>query len=122
MDALELIPREDTPLTFYYIDPPYLHDTRASVGEYGEQEMTEAQHKALLDLLTTIKGKFILSSYPCELYDGYARRHGWRPHPFDVPNNAAGGKTKRRMTECCWLNYDPPPQCAATREALAATI
>jgi DNA adenine methylase len=115
IDALDLIPREDTPLTFYYIDPPYLHDTRASVGEYREQEMTKGQHEALLDLLATIKGKFILSGYPNDLYGGYARRHGWRLHTFDVANNAAGGKTKRRMTECCWTNYDPPPQRAAAR-------
>jgi hypothetical protein len=30
---------------------------------------------------------------------------GWTRHPFDRPNNAAGGRTKRRMTEVVWCNF-----------------
>jgi hypothetical protein len=31
----------------------------------------------------------------------------WHRIEFTLPNNAAGGATKRRMAECLWLNYDP---------------
>ena len=29
----------------------------------------------------------------------------WHREEFDVANHAAGGKSKRRETECVWLNY-----------------
>jgi len=30
---------------------------------------------------------------------------GWKVKNFDLPNNAAGGKSKRRMTERVYMNY-----------------
>jgi hypothetical protein len=32
---------------------------------------------------------------------------------FDLPNNAAGGKAKRRMIECVWMNFEPKANPAA---------
>lgn len=104
MDAVKLIRREDGPHTLYYLDPPYMHETRTGNDDYAH-EMTEAQHIELLDTLAGLKGKFLLSGYHSDLYDGYAAKHGWKVHEFDLPNNAAGGKEKRRMVECLWLNY-----------------
>jgi DNA adenine methylase len=105
-DALNVIREFDTPATAYYLDPPYLHDTRATTADYAF-EMTTAQHGELLDVLAGLKGKFVLSGYHHPLYDDQARRCGWRVREFELPNNAAGGKSKRRMTECLWLNYEP---------------
>jgi DNA adenine methylase len=102
--AVNLIPREDTPDTLYYCDPPYLHETRSTKDSYAH-EMTEDDHKELLHVLAGIKGKFLLSGYYSTLYDDAASRHGWKCHEFDLPNHAAGGKTKRRMTECVWCNF-----------------
>lgn len=106
-DALTVIRKQDTEGTFFYLDPPYLHETRATTGEYAH-EMTEQQHEQLLSTLCGINGKFQLSGYRSELYDSVAADHGWRRVDFDAPNNAAGGETKRRMTECLWMNYTPP--------------
>jgi DNA adenine methylase len=103
MPALELIRREDSPGTLFYCDPPYLHDTRTSPEAYGSHEMTEADHRELLATLRACKGKVMLSGYPSDLYE--AELKGWKRHDFDLPNNAAGGATKRRMTECLWVNY-----------------
>lgn len=103
-DALDVIRSEDGPRTLFYLDPPYLHETRATTGEYAH-EMTAGQHAELLELLAGIKGRFLLSGYRSDLYDALAARHGWRRHDFDLPNNAAGGKAKRRMTECVWANF-----------------
>lgn len=103
-DALDVIRQQDGPNTLIYADPPYLHSTRATTGEYAH-EMTEAQHRALLELLAGIQGKFLLSGYASPLYDSFAAAHGWKRHDFELPNNAAGGESKRRMVETIWCNY-----------------
>lgn len=101
MDALKLIEREDTPGTLFYLDPPYLASTRTA-GGYAH-EMTEADHGRLLDLIRTLKGNVILSGYPSETYA--TALADWRFVDFNLPNNAAGGDAKRRMTERVWMNY-----------------
>jgi DNA adenine methylase len=100
--AVDLIRREDTPDTLFYCDPPYLHETRKSTGTYAF-EMSVADHQELLDVLLGCKGKVMLSGYPSELYDRIL--YGWTRHTFDLPNNAANGKEKRRETEVLWCNY-----------------
>jgi DNA adenine methylase len=102
MDALKLIPREDGPDTLFYCDPPYLHETRETTNAYAH-EMTQAQHRELLGVLLHCRGKVMLSGYPSALYDQWL--NGWTRHTFDLPNHAAGGASKRRMTECLWLNW-----------------
>lgn len=104
-DALKVIKREDSPHTFFYLDPPYLHETRATTGEY-QHEMTTEQHAKLLMVISEIKGKFMLSGYPSVLYNSFAKARGWRTVDFDLPNNAASGKSKGRETECVWMNYE----------------
>lgn len=107
MPALDLIRREDTSHTLFYLDPPYLHETRATTDGY-QHEMTVQDHRDLLDLIRACQGKVILSGYASPLYDDALR--GWHRRMFDLPNNAAGGKSKRRMQEVIWLNYDPPKE------------
>lgn len=104
MDAVKLIRREDEPTTFFYLDPPYCHETRATTDSY-QHEMTEEQHRNLLHVLSGIEGKFILSGYESALYNSFARRNNWRREDIDIANHAAGGKSKRRMQECLWMNY-----------------
>lgn len=103
-DALTVIRKQDGPRTLFYLDPPYLHETRATTGEY-QHEMTDKDHGKLLELLASIKGRFLLSGYHSKLYDGVAGLAGWRCHEMKINNHAAGGKTKRVMTECVWTNF-----------------
>ena len=103
-DAVKVIRQQDGPKTLFYCDPPYLHGTRASTGDY-QYEMTEEDHVELLETLAGIRGKFMLSGYRNDLYDRFAKRNRWRRVEFDLPNNAAGGRAKRRMIECVWMNY-----------------
>lgn len=103
-DALEVIRREDGPKTLFYLDPPYLHETRATTGEY-QHEMSAAEHDQLLFALTSLQGKFLLSGYRSQLYENYASAQNWKRQDFELPNNAAGGASKRRMTECVWCNF-----------------
>ena len=88
-----------------YCDPPYLHETRSSTGEYGSFEMDAAEHVALLDCLANMRGHFLLSGYRSQMYDAAAKLHGWIRHDFDLPNNASSAKSKERKTECVWSNY-----------------
>lgn len=103
-DALDVIRQQDGWQTLFYLDPPYLHETRTSKSVYAH-EMTTEQHIELLDLLATIEGRFMLSGYPSELYGDAARRHGWAHVDFDIANHASGSKTKTRETERVWANF-----------------
>lgn len=103
-DALDVIRQQDGENTLFYLDPPYLPETRTSPEVY-EHEMTEEQHRELLTVLSSVKGKFLLSGYPSTLYEEAAYQSNWSCHEFSLPNNAAGGETKRRMTECLWTNF-----------------
>jgi DNA adenine methylase len=85
-------------------DPPYLHETRAATDAYAH-EMSDADHAKLLVALSHVEGKFLLSGYDSEMYRKAERVYGWNRHTFDLPNNAAGGGEKRRMTEVLWTNF-----------------
>jgi DNA adenine methylase len=101
-DASDVIRQQDGPDTLFYCDPPYLHETRATTGEYAH-EMSEEGHHNLLCLLKQCKGNVLLSGYRSTMYDGLL--FDWIRHDFDLPNNSAGGKKKRRMKECVWKNF-----------------
>jgi DNA adenine methylase len=101
-DALDVIRQEDGPDTLFYLDPPYLGETRASDKVYA-QEMTAEQHGELLTAVRLCRGRVMLSGYGSELYDGALR--DWTRHEFAVPNHAAGGKRKRLMVEVVWCNF-----------------
>ena len=100
--ALNVIRREDGEKTLFYLDPPYLHETRATTGNY-QHEMTEADHRELLVTINRCQGKVVLSGYSNPLYDGELA--SWRRQDFQIDNKAAGGKRKRQMTETVWMNF-----------------
>ena len=104
-DALQVIKQQDGEKTLFYLDPPYLAETRASHDQYVH-EMSEAQHRELLNVLATCKGKFMLSGYPSDLYEAMEKKFHWRHVDFELPNNASGGSEKRRMIERIWMNFE----------------
>jgi DNA adenine methylase len=103
-DACAVIRKQDGPNTLFYCDPPYVHETRSTTGDY-DHEMTEAQHRSLLDALAGIEGKFMLSGYPSELYGEWESKHGWKRHEYLIDNKAASGAVKEVKTECLWCNF-----------------
>jgi len=110
-NACDVIRKQDGEHTLFYCDPPYVHDTRSTTADYAF-EMTEAQHRELLDVLATIRGKFMLSGYPSELYREWELRKGWTRHEFLIDNKAAAGKVKETKTECLWCNFTQEPAIA----------
>jgi DNA adenine methylase len=121
-DALAVIEKYDSPDTLFYLDPPYLPEARATPDVYAH-EMTFEEHKRLLELLASCRGKVILSGYASELYERQLRT--WQRIDIERANSAAGGDVKRRMIERLWLNFTPAPAptptpaIASGREAAA---
>ncbi len=116
--AIDVIRTQDGENTLFYCDPPYVHETRSTTGEY-KFEMTQDQHRELLDVLAGIEGKFMLSGYPSELYQEWEVRHGWKRHDYLIDNKAAAGKVKEKKTECLWCNFDATSaQKITTRDLL----
>ena len=103
-DACDVIRKQDGPNTLFYCDPPYVHETRSTTADY-HHEMTEDQHRRLLDVLAGIEGKFMLSGYPSELYSHWEKQHGWKRHEYLIDNKAASGPVKEVKTECLWCNF-----------------
>lgn len=102
-DALDVIRQQDGPGTLFYLDPPYLPETRADANVYAH-EMTREQHHKLLTLICRdVCGKVMISGYVDQMYSDLLK--GWTRHTFDLPNNAAGGKKKKRMQEAVWCNF-----------------
>src|SRR3546814_20154704 len=67
-DALYIIRSRDTPDSFFYCDPPYINSDCGNYDAYTEQD-----YENLLKLLSTISGKFLLSSYSSTLLNEYIR-------------------------------------------------
>ncbi len=95
MDALELIKQTDSDNTLFYVDPPYVHETRAvnASGNYGH-EMTDTDHAALAARLNEIKGMAIISGYSNRLYEQQLYPD-WKM--VEKPGT-------REKTECIWLS------------------
>lgn len=103
LPAVESIRRRDHARCVHYCDPPYLHSTRTAMAAY-EHGMTEQDHVELLDCLSQLRGKFLLSGYPSQLYRSYATRYGWQSITFAVPNHSSSARSKQ---ETIWSNYVP---------------
>lgn len=93
--------RHDSPATLHYVDPPYVHSTRAkaknSERKNYRHELTDEQHAELLDFLDSLKGAVVLSGYPNPLYDNRLRH--WRR----VERTALADGARKR-TEVLWMN------------------
>jgi DNA adenine methylase len=100
--ALEVIRSEDTEATLFYLDPPYVEATRTAKECY-RYEMSDADHRALLDLLLAVKGKVMLSGYANEMYD--RTLSSWIRHDFPKANSAGSGPKKQQRTESVWTNF-----------------
>lgn len=105
MNAIDFISAYDHRRALFYCDPPYIHETRASVGEYGSHEMSVGQHRELLERLSRMDGCFMLSGYHSPLYDDWAASRRWRVHELEIDNKASGARTKAKKLECVWTNF-----------------
>lgn len=109
-DALAVIRRYDTPNTLFYVDPPYLPETRYDQDGDYRHELSLDDHRILALALNEVQGMVILSGCPSSLYeDLYA---GWRCIKKAVYNNgkSQNAKHKAPKTECLWLSPNTKPE------------
>lgn len=92
----------DSPDTIFYVDPPYLPSTRVTKNAYT-CDFSEQDHSALLDILSSVKGKVLLSGYPSRLYD--SKLISWNRVQKEVANNSGQNKKKQKRIEVLWKNY-----------------
>lgn len=113
LHALEVIGRYDTEETFFYLDPPYVPETRKS-GKYAV-EMSVKDHEVLVETLLQIKGMALLSGYRHEVYRPLEEA-GWQVKQWKTTCSAAGRtrisglqgigkvKEKQQRIEAAWIS------------------
>lgn len=100
-DAIYIIKSRDTEASFFYCDPPYYNSDCGHYDGYSKED-----YESLLSTLASIKGKFLLSSYPSELLKRYVKEHGW--HQWCTEQNvsvAAKSGYQKRKIEVLTSNY-----------------
>jgi len=100
--ALDLIARLDCKGSLTYCDPPYVQSTRTATNIY-RYEMSDNDHRILLETLRGCVGKVMISGYRSSLYDDALA--GWTRHDFSIANHAGQGKIKNRRCESVWVNF-----------------
>lgn len=93
-----LIPQRDGSDTFFYLDPPYVGARQGHYKGYTQEDFNQ-----LLEVLTEIKGKFLLSSYPNEQLSKYTEQMGWTQQEHSKRLGVAGDN--QRKTEVLTYNY-----------------
>jgi len=100
-DALNIIKIWDNSDTFFYCDPPYYN---SDMGHY--KGYTEKDFENLLEALSKIKGKFLLSSYPSELIEKYTKEFNWRTAKMEGIIVSVSLEKKKTKTEVLTGNYE----------------
>lgn len=101
-DGLRVIECYDNVDAFHFVDPPYIN---TNCGHY-EGLFNQQAFTLLLDLLSNVKGKFMLTMFPNEEILAYATRHNWTIHK-EERSISAGKNTRRRQEEWIVCNYTP---------------
>ncbi len=98
----KLVDKYDGPNVFFYMDPPYVLGTRVSKRLY-QHEMSDEDHRKLLEKIQRLEGKVMLSGYDCELYNSELQH--WKRYEFSTRAHISAAKTKPPRTEVVWCNY-----------------
>lgn len=99
--ALTVIERYDSPETLFYVDPPYVLDTRSDRSVYSH-EMTDDDHTRLAETLHSVKGSVVLSGYRSDLYESLYS-DWWSADATSRINSPNGAKL---AMETIWTNAE----------------
>lgn len=88
---------------FVYADPPYLLSSRQSHRRLYKYNYSERQHVELLEKLTALRCKVMVSSYHAPLYEQYLT--SWRALRYHVRTRSGS-----IAEEVVWMNYPSPKE------------
>lgn len=106
-DALEVIQKHDSPNTLFYLDPPYMSETRTAITREAKStrvythDMTADDHAKMLAAIKALKGMVIISGYANALYD--SELSGWRWIEKHARTEFGAART-----ECLWISPNTP--------------
>lgn len=104
--ARAIIERYDSPESLFYVDPPYVTETRGRwKGHAYAHEMDDEDHREMAESLHQVVGMVVLSGYRCDLYDELFG--DWQRHDKTARINGPGS-----AVESLWLN----PQAAERQQ------
>ena len=97
---MKVLSRFDTPTACHFVDPPYVGSNMGHyMGMFNEDDLNR-----LLEVLSGIKGKFMLTMYLHDLIREYADRFNWTLHPVQRTVTASNIK-RRKQEEWVITNY-----------------
>ena len=102
-DALRVIRSRDYEKAFHYCDPPYFN---SDCGHYDGYSIDDFED--LLKTLSSLQGKFLMSSYPSDILTKYSKQNGWHTRKVEQSvsvANGTGGAGKKKI-EVLTANYD----------------
>ncbi len=110
-DAFDLVPLYDSVDTLFYLDPPYVHETRGRKHAcFYRHEMSDSDHLRLIGMLRGIAGSVVISGYQNPLYDD--NLIGWdRVERISITD----GGSKR--VECLWISPNARRQISLLPDA-----
>ncbi|QZT38724.1 DNA adenine methylase [Halosquirtibacter xylanolyticus] len=102
-DAIRIIKSRDRVDSFFYCDPPYYNSDCGHYDGYTLEDYT-----LLLETLSNIQGKFILSSYPSPILDNFTKEKGWYQKEFiqRVSVNNCSRKKDKNKREVITANFE----------------
>lgn len=101
-DALEWVRLPDGPKTLHYCDPPYLWATRTGFRPY-RYEMSDEDHRRLLEVIDAMAGKVVLSGYPSPVYD--QSLEGWSRETTVARCHSYSRGHRPTRIEVLWMSY-----------------
>lgn len=99
-DGLRVIECYDNADAFHFVDPPYIN---TNCGHY-EDMFNQQSFSLLLDLLSNIKGKFMLTMFPNEEILKFSGKNNWTIHKVER-NISASMISRRKQEEWIICNY-----------------
>lgn len=99
-DALRIITSRDAFDALFYVDPPYYN---SDCGHYDSY--TKEDFELLLTVLSNIKGKFMLSSYPSDLLTEFTTANAWSNTRWIKNVSVNKGSNGKKKTEVLTANF-----------------
>lgn len=97
-DAIRIISSRNHDDSFIYCDPPYFNSDCGHYDGYSKQDFEN-----LLETLASVKGTFLLSSYPSPILKEYSKVNGW--YTIEIEMNVSVSKKGKRKVEVLTSNY-----------------